>query len=244
MTSYASTPAPVASAARRGNRILNVVRMQLVNRMTFIWIPLVILVGVFVLSVLIWAMIPYGGPKFSGGSQALMWYLFAVGLQSLTLTFPFSQAMSVTRREFFFGTFLTAALCAASLAVLCTLGGLVEAATHGWGLNGWLFHIDWMWSAGPAGAALIVFAVALLMFTIGFWSATVYKRFGGLGLAIVLVGIGLVLIGALWIIGRLNAWAAVFAWLAGGLLPLSLCLLGLVVVLGATTFAMLRRLTP
>ncbi len=235
----------VTPAAGGGHRVLNVVRMQLINRMTFVWIPLLILGAVFVFSMVIWAMIPYGGPKYSAGAQALIWYLVAVGIQALTLSFPFSQAMSVTRREFFLGTFLTAAVSSVLLAVLCTLGGLVELATDGWGMNGWMFHLDWAWAAGPAGAALAVFAVAMLTFTAGFWGATVYKRFGGLGLAIILVGVGLVGLAALWLVGRLNAWAGVFGWIAtAGIVPLSLSLLGIVLVLAATAFAMLRRLVP
>ncbi|QAY59769.1 hypothetical protein ET475_07050 [Microbacterium protaetiae] len=234
----------ITPAVARG-RIFNVVRMQLINRMTFGWIPLLILGGVFVFSMAIWLMIPYGGPKYSGGAQALIWYLFAVGLQSLTLTFPFSQAMSVTRREFFFGTYLTAAMSAALLAVIFTLGGMLEEATNGWGLNGWMFYTDWTWTAGPLGAALSVFAAAMFTFTAGFWGATVFKRFGGIGLTIILVGIGAVLVVGLWIVGRLNAWVAVFGWIAGaGVVPLSLLLLGVMAVLAATAFGMLRRLVP
>jgi len=231
-------------AVPRG-RIVNVVRMQLISRMTFVWIPLLILGGTLVFSIAIWLMIPYGGPKYSGGAQAIIWYLFAVGIQSLTLTFPFSQAMSVTRREFFLGTFLTAAACAALVAAVFTLGGLLELATNGWGMNGWMFYTDWTWSAGPLGSALGVFAMAMLTFTAGFWGATVFKRFGGIGLTIILVGIGAVLLVGLWIIGRLNAWVAVFGWLAAaGVVPLALIVLGIVVVLGATAFGMLRRLIP
>mgnify|MGYP004237449591 FL=1 len=85
------------------NRVGNVVRMQLVNRQTFIWIPLIILAGSLVVSIVIWSMIPYDAPKYGGGAQAPLWYFFAVGIMGMTQTFPFSQAMSVTRREFFLG---------------------------------------------------------------------------------------------------------------------------------------------
>lgn len=227
------------------NRILNVVRMQLVNRMTYIWIPLLILVGTLVLSMLVWAMIPYGGPKYGGGSQAPLWYFFAVGLQALTLTFPFSQAMSVTRRDFFLGTLLTAALTSAILAAVFVVGGYVELATRGWGLNGYFFHLDWVWAAGPGGAALFIFVVAMLFFATGFWGATIFKRFGALGLTIVLVGIGALLVGALWLIERLDAWGPVFGWIAQqGAASLALWGLALVAVLGVVSFATLRRLVP
>ena len=83
------------------NRTLNVVRLQLVNRMTYIWIPLIILFGALAITLAIYAMVTSGGGTvmmFSGGAQAPLWYFMVVGIQALTLTFPFSQAMSVTRR--------------------------------------------------------------------------------------------------------------------------------------------------
>jgi hypothetical protein len=227
------------------NRTLNVVRMQLVNRMTYIWIPLIVLGGSLVLSIAVWMLIPYGGPKYGGGSQAPLWYFFAVGLQALTLSFPFSQAMSVTRRSFFLGTMLTAALTSVILAAVFVAGGYLELATGGWGLNGYYFYLDWVWANGPAGAALLVFAAGMLIFGIGFWGATIYKRFGAIGLTIVLVAIGALLVGGMWLIGRLNAWGTVFGTLATqGPAMLALWLLAVTVVFGAVSFAALRRLVP
>ena len=227
------------------NRTLSVVRMQLVNRMTFIWIPLIILGSALALSIVIWAMIPYNGVKYGGGSQAPLWYFFAVGIQALALTFPFSQAMSVTRRAFFLGTMLTAALTSVILAAIFVAGGYLELATHGWGLNGYFFYIDWIWQSGPFAAALLIFVVAMLFFVIGFWGATVYKRFGAIGLTITLVAIGVVLVAAIWLVGRFDGWGAVGAWLAVQT-STSLALWGLAVtvVLGAISFATMRRLVP
>lgn len=39
-------------------RTLNVIRLQLINRQTFIWVPLIVLAGATLISVLIYAMIP------------------------------------------------------------------------------------------------------------------------------------------------------------------------------------------
>ena len=72
--------------------------------MTYIWIPLIILVGALVLTLAIYAILAGNGapgPFYGGGSQAPLWYFLIVGIQALTFTFPFSQAMSVTRREFY-----------------------------------------------------------------------------------------------------------------------------------------------
>jgi hypothetical protein len=230
------------------NRTLSVVRMQLINKQTYIWIPLIILGGAFVLALAIYAMLDSSGvtgPKYGGGAQAPLWYFGVVGVYALTLTFPFSQAMSVTRREFYLGTLLTAALTASILAGIAVVGGLIEIATDGWGVNGWFFGLPWIWSAGPLGALLLNFVVAMLFFVIGFWAATIYKRTGALGLTVVLVGLGALFVAGLWLIGRLNAWEQVFSWFAAqGVVGLSLWGAALGAVLAGTAFLTLRRAIP
>ena len=89
------------------SRTLNVVRMQLINRQTFVWVPLLVLGGSLILSLVIFALwIPVvTAPKYGGGAQATLVVLPGRRRAGdVTLTFPFSQAMSVTRREFYLGT--------------------------------------------------------------------------------------------------------------------------------------------
>ncbi len=168
-----------------------------------------------------------------------------VGTQALTLTFPFSQAMSVTRREFYLGTLLTAAITSSILAGIAVVGGLIEFATDGWGINGWFFALPWIWASGAGGAFLFNFVVAMLFFIVGFWAATIYKRFGGTWLTIVLVGVGALLVLGMWVVGRLDAWGALFEWFATqGVVGLSLWGLVLGAVLAASAFLTLRRAVP
>ena len=230
------------------NRTLNVVRLQLVNKMTYVWLPLIILVGAWVLTLGVYAMLSgngLSGPFYSGGSQAPLWYFLVVGIQALTFSFPFSQAMSITRREFFLGTLLTAALTAAILSTVFLLGGFIEIATGGYGINGYFFWLDWMWAPGWWAAWLIYFAIGMFMFVVGFWAATIYKRWGTIAITLVLVGLGALLVGAMWLVGRLDAWAQVFAWFgAQGSLGLTLWGILLTAVLAATSFLTLRRAVP
>ena len=230
------------------NRTVSVVRMQLINKQTYIWIPLIVLAGSLAITLAVYGIISssgFGGPMYGGGAQAPLWYFLAVGVQALTLTFPFSQAMSVTRREFYLGTLLTAAVTSAILAGIAVVGGLVEIATDGWGMNGWFFGLPWIWESGAIGAFLFNFVVAMLFFVVGFWAATIYKRFGATWLTIVLVGVGVLFVLGLWVVGRLNAWAALFGWFAEqGVVSLSLWGIVLGVVLAASAFATLRRAIP
>lgn len=230
------------------SRTVSVVRMQLINRQTYVWVPLLVLGGAFLLTLAIYLLLEQSGvtgPKYGGGAQAPLWYFCVVGVQALTLTFPFSQAMSVTRREFYTGTLLTAAGSSLVLAVVYVIGAFIEDATGGWGMNGYFFSLPWVWEAGPAVTLLFWFTAAMLVFVSGFWAATIYKRAGSFVLTLVLVGLGAVLVLGLFIVGRLDAWAQVFGWLATqGPLGLSLWGLLLGAFLAGIAFLTLRRATP
>lgn len=230
------------------NRTVSVVRMQLINRQTYVWVPLMVLSGSLLITLAIYAILNnagVGGPMYGGGAQAPLWYFGVVGVQALTLTFPFSQAMSVTRREFYLGTLLTAVLTGAILAIVFVIGGLIEQATGGWGMNGYFFYLPWIWEAGPLGAGLFFFTVTMLFFVVGFWAATIYKRFGSVVLTITLVALAAVLVLGLFFIGQLNAWQQVFEAI-GTLGALGLALWGLLLgaVLAAISSLTLRRAVP
>lgn len=168
-----------------------------------------------------------------------------MGVQALTLTFPFSQAMSVTRREFYAGTLLTAAATSLVLAAVYTVGGLLEQATGGWGLNGYFFYLPWVWEGGAAAALLFWFTSAMLVFVAGFWAATIYKRSGTLVLTLVLVGLGATIVLWMYIVGRLDAWERVFTWFATqGAFGLSLWGLLLGAALAGVSYLTLRRAVP
>lgn len=226
-------------------RTLNVIRLQLINRQTFIWVPLIVLGSAVVISVLIYAMIPVDTPKYGGGGQAPLWYFFAIGISAMTLTFPFSQAMSITRRDFFLGTLATAVLGSALLSLVFLLGGAIELATNGYGVNGYVFHLPWLWEAGPVGAFVVFFTLALFLFVLGFTGATIYKSWGPLVLTIVGVGLALLLIGLVFLVTRLELWPQVGRGI-GDLGALGLALWGLVVVavLAGVSFLAFRRAIP
>jgi hypothetical protein len=226
-------------------RTLNVVRLQMINKNTFIWTPLIVLAGATVLSVLIYAIIPTDEPKYGGGGQAPLWIFFAVGMSAMTLTFPFSQAISITRREFFVGTMLAAVLGSAFMGALFLIGGGIELLTNGWGLNGWMFYLPDVWAAGAGGAFVIYFTLALFFFVIGFTGATIYKRWGAVMITVVGVGVGLLLVAAVLLITKFEQWGQVAATF-GQLGSLGVALWGLVgvVVLMGISFLTLHRATP
>lgn len=227
------------------SRVLNVVRLQFINRQTFLFVPLIVLAGSLVVSMLILALIPIDMPKYSGGSQAPLWVLLVVGIQSLTLSFPFSQALSLTRREFYLGTVVAAAITSAMLAAAFVLLGLVEQATSGFGINGYFGYLPYVWEAGPLGAWAVYFIIAMFFFVIGFWAATIYKRWGTVVVTAVLVGLGLALVGLAYLITQLHAWPTVWEWfVTTGALGLSLWSVPLIALMAVGSYRTLRRATP
>jgi len=188
------------------SRVVNVMRMQLMNRWTFIGIPLAILVSVFGMSWVIWSFIPYDGVKYSGGSQAPMWYFLALGIQSLTMTFPFSQGLSISRKAFFLGTVSLFAIIALAMTAIYYVLSLIETATNGWGVNGRFFALEWIAEGSGFPMMAFYFTAMMVLFLIGFWAATIYMRWQTTGLLITGIGTGLILVGLLFYTTRQDLW--------------------------------------
>lgn len=229
------------------NRVVGVVRMQLINKWTFLGIPGVILGSSFALTLAIWAMIPdtAEGAKYSGAGQAVMWYFFALGLQSMSLTFPFSQGLSISRRNFFLGTVGLFAVVAAVVSGLYVLLGYVETATHGWGLDGQMFALQWIANQNGFIQIFFYFVLMMFLFLLGFWGATVYKRWQASGLLVAGIGLATLLVGAVGLITWRGWWPAVGTWLAAQTpATTGLLALGLSVLLGGGAYLTLRKATP
>ncbi|GAA1127878.1 hypothetical protein [Arthrobacter flavus] len=227
------------------SRVVNVMRMQLSNRWTFIGIPAVILLGSFGLSWVIWSFIPFEGAKYSGGSQAIMWYFLALGIQSLTLTFPFSQGLSISRKSFFLGTVGLFSIIAAVTTALYYVLGLIEIATDGWGLNGRFFALEWIAEGSGLPMMVFYFTAMMALFLIGFWAATIYKRWQTTGLLITGIGTAVLLVGLVYYITRQELWGQVGQFLSS---QTQLSVAGWLAVVGLAlaggSYLTLRRAVP
>lgn len=236
-----------ATDSRPRNRTLGVVRLQFTNTQTFVWVPVIVLGGVWLITLVIYWIVSSSGagsPMYSGGSQAPLWYFAVVGAQAMNLTFYFSQAMSLTRREFYLGSLLAAAISAIGISAVFVALGLIEQATDGYGMGGYFAYLPWVWEHGPFAAGLIYFVLTMLWFVLGFWFAIVKKRFGTPILTISLIVIALVLLaGAAWVSVN-QGWAEVGMWLANTqAIGLACWALGLTAVFAVGSYLTLRRLT-
>jgi hypothetical protein len=228
------------------NRAVSVARMQLINKWTFLGIPALIIAGSFALTYAIWLILPSDeGARVSGAAQSVAWYFLALGIQSLTYTFPFSQAMSVSRRTFFIGTTGLFAVVALGISLLYFVLGRLELATNGWGQNGQLYFLGWAAESPAAVQILFNFLVMLALYLTGFWFATVYKRWRARGMLVAWSIIAVVVVGLMALAGWQGWWPQVGAWFAAQT-PLSVS--GWTALVCATlavgSYLTLRRATP
>lgn len=235
-------PAHTPSAA---SRIWGTVRIQYLNRYTFVWIPLIILASAVAVSIAIYAMIGADQPMYGGAVQAPLWYFVAAGAQAMSLTFPFAQALTVTRREFFLGTALAALISAGGLSLVFVVLGYIEQATNGYGVNGYISHLPWVWEQGGVVAGLLYLVLTLLVFFVGFWMATLYRRGGTMAVTVVAISLGVLVVGAIFIVTRFELWGDVLSLFAD-LGPLGVTgYVSILVALAALAgWLTLRRSTP
>lgn len=228
-------------------RIIKVARMQLINKWVFIGLPLLILGCSFAFSMAIfWIVREAGGEGvvYGGGAQAPMWYFLALGIQALTYTFPFSQAMSVSRRSFYLGTVLLFGACALALSVFYYLMGLVEKATGGWWLDSRFFALEWVADNNAAVQIGFYFVLMVLLFMIGFLIATIYMRWRTTGMLVFFIGLAVLLLGAVALLTFREAWGDFWTW-AMTWTAASVTLWGAVVaiVLAGGSYLTLRKAT-
>ncbi|GLB66782.1 hypothetical protein [Arthrobacter mangrovi] len=228
------------------NRVVNVARMQLINKWTYLGIPAIILASAFLITYAIWALVPSGGgAMYSGAAQSVMWYFLALGIMSMTQTFPFSQAMSVSRRTFYIGTLGLFAVVALAISVLYYVLGLIEKATGGWGVNGQLYALGWL-ADQPALVQIYFYFIAMVaLFMIGFWFATIYKRWQATGMLVVWIAVAVVLLGLVALATWQGLWPEVGAWFVAQT-PLSVSGWATVfcAALACGSYLTLRRATP
>ncbi|MGH3653334.1 hypothetical protein [Glutamicibacter sp.] len=197
------------------NRIIKVARMQLINKATFIGIPLMILGASFLFTLAIWWLVRRNGGDgglYSGGAQAPMWYFLALGIQALTLTFPFSMAMSISRRTFYLGTVALFSVCALVLSVFYYLIGLLEVATGGWGMGGQFFALQWIADNNWLVQILFYFVLMVLLFMVGFLAATIYMRWRTTGMVVFFVFLGVVVLGIIALFTFSSFWDQFWSW--------------------------------
>jgi hypothetical protein len=224
--------------------------MHLTHPLLSVGIPWAIVLSSFAINLAIWGVGGVGdetnGDATTGGLASLYITVAIVFIQAVTQMFPFAMGLSLSRRDFYLGTALTAVVQSLGYALALTVLAAIEDATDGWGMQ------LSFWAPGPLDVdnpALQVAVFGLPMLACAFLGmaiGVVFKRWGAVGLyvlavaTLVLTGLGAFL--ATW----QEAWQEIGSWLADlSVTSLTIALpLALAVALAGLTFLGIRRTVP
>jgi hypothetical protein len=226
---------------------INVARYHLADyRYNFVaigWCALAFAFGIDVL-ILVAARAQPGSPHPVGGLATIYAFLFVGGVLSVSQSLPFGLALGVSRRSYYLGTVLLAAVLAAVDGLAVTGLQAIERATGGWGINMHFFQVPYILS-GPWYLTWLTSSVALgLIFIYGIWFGLVFRRWKLFGLAAFAAAQITVLTAGALAVTWTNAWASLGHFFTA-LSPAGLTgvLAAVAVVLAAGGFATMRRAT-
>lgn len=236
-------------------RILNVVRLHVVNKSQIVVVPWMIMGFIFVVTMLIGlifrnTMSPADladtsqGMQYSGAIGYFLVYMLVIAVMSISQTFPFAQSYSVTRRDFYIGTVITFIGLSVLYSLAITVLGWLEDITHGWGLNVVLFSPGYL-SSNLVERFYISVVLFLFFFMVGVATASVYVRWKVNGMLIFFAILALFILGLMALATITATWSAVGAWFATmgftGVVSWTLLPTALATVAG---YFLLRRATP
>jgi len=239
MTAVAATAAPARGT--HPNPVVRATRLQFVAwPSTMIW-PWGILALSFLVNLAIFGSVDDAQGSWTGGLMSIYVVQLIGNLQLFTRGVPFAMGMSVTRRAYYFGTWLCTLLESFLFGAVLVVLRLVEDATNGWGVSLEYFGLGYLRSDNLLLQWLVYVVPFLLVASVGAFIGLLMARWGYNGL-LTLIAAFIVLSGlAVVVISRQAWWSAIGSWFAdqsatamfaGWPLPVAgaLCLLGYLVI--------------
>ncbi|TKJ30743.1 hypothetical protein [Blastococcus sp. CCUG 61487] len=194
-------------------RVLQAARLHLVHPVVILGIPWLVVAISFAINLAVFHLTPAGEEEgFSGGVLALYVTVLVVFVQAVTQLLPFAMGVSISRRTFFLGTALVAAVQALLYGIVISALVAIENATDGWGtgLNYWAPGI---FEADGAVAQVFYSGVPMLAFMcVGIGMGVVHQRWGQAGTWGLIIGSLVVFGGLAILITWLEAWGDVADW--------------------------------
>lgn len=248
-------PVPEAHAtpeAHALNPVLRITRLHFVDRFQMLWAPAIILASVAALCVVIFlvlvAFTPATAEQLGEGfryNQAALWswpgFIVTIGVYAYARTMPFAIGMmGSTRRHYWAGTALWILVQSVYLSALMGAFLLLEQATGHWFTGARMFDV-YVLGNGDLGVTLLLgFAISLSGLSVGACLAAVYLRWGQYGVMAGIVGILLVIVGALALV--LASGIDLVAFFNTGIVwKIAVLLVLIAMVAHAVSWAVVRR---
>lgn len=218
----ASTPGRRPERRSSFARVPAAFRLQFAVPSTLIWVPLLVATLSWAIGVGILLMIdaqiddrnPIEDPLIApGAAQATIWCLAFMAAYAASHTFPFSMALSYSRRVYVLGAFLAFGLVSVGFGAFVALGAVVERLTDGFGRHVYVFDAPLFTdSAGILGISLLAVALCLFFMLFGFFWAVLYRRVSLVNLWVVMIGVVLVLLAWVAVVTMQEGWMSVWLW--------------------------------
>ncbi len=237
-------------------RLASVVKLHFANPWTSIIMPTMVLGIIFAMSLAVWGIIFLATPQsthvdiaegiqWSGGSLYIFIYMMVVAVQAVNVTFGFALGYGVTRRDYYLGTALQFLILSVFYSVLLTIMSVLERLTGGWGLGGQMFTAGYFGDGPWYEHMAIFFLLFTFFFFVGAALAAVFVRWRATGMIVFFASLGVLLVGALFLVTATESWPAVgnFFVTAGlfGSYAWSLVLTAIAAIAG---YLILRKATP
>lgn len=238
----------------RVQEVWRIVRLHAVTPSVFFGIPWIILGGALVVMLTIGLITSSAGAdqaevkegmRYSWAVLSPQWYLVAVGVQAVGMTFSFALGFGATRRDFWLGTSLMFAVVSVLNGIAIATLVQVEKATEGWWIGIAMFDALWYGQSGWLVDFYTTLALQLLVLFIGASVTTVYLRWRMRGMMVLSAAAIVLGLSALAVTTLSGSWPAVVEWFAGiGIIGAFTIVLILAAGFALLGYVVIRRATP
>lgn len=223
------------------NRVNNVIKLHMRNKMSWLLIPWIILGANFLISLIFGLSLNDGETMNTGGLASIFIYMLVTGAVTLKDTFPFALGLSIRRKDYFQGTVIASFLFNFCTAALLAILAVIENATNGWGIGLHLFSISILQDLSPITVFGMYLILLLQMYFLGFATSSIHRRFGALGMIIFFVVVLLIGTGGSMLLSQFGLWGSIFSWIGHHYLELFWWMVPLVAVYLLAAYGLLRR---
>ncbi|MFD2610858.1 hypothetical protein [Paenibacillus gansuensis] len=224
------------------NRTYAIFRMHAKDKLSWFYLPWIIMLFSFSVNLVIAAFVDE--PVTTGGVASMYIYMMVTGMIVVSQTFSFALGLSVSRRDYFNGTMLMAAISGLIASVGLLVLSSIEQGTSGWGVDLHFYHFPYLNEGGLLEQVWIFFVLMTNFFLSGFFISSFQRRYGGMALTLFLAVLAVIIGIITFIISNEGWWGGIGDWLSSysaGQLASMLFVLSL--IYAASTFRLLRKST-
>lgn len=187
-------------------------------------------------------------PTYTGAAQATLWCLGFMAAYSGSHTFPFSLALSFSRRTFVLGTLLAFLVVSTTFGAASAAMAALERATDGFWINAYVFDLPYLTEGAgnnfiTMGLASALICLAVMIF--GFTIVLLYLRLGLAKLWTVILSVAVLLAAGAILITANGQWGDVWQWIVQlNSTRISGWMLLVVAIQSVVAYLVIRQATP